>query len=371
MRDYIEWKKKTHFVFPIDGDCVNMYDGEIRDNKLYIKAVVASDSDVKINGVDAEKCGDRYMAEVCIQNGKNTLVAESKSGRQEITVFNLEKSIGYYRLSSDDNIIFLWDINKNKDNYKSIFDNPYLAVYKKAHDLYGAVAHINIYYEMPKTHKYFSQDREEFNLSMMTDKFKSEWQANSDWLKLNFHAKADQPDKPYKHTDYDTIYADCKKVQDEIVRFAGKDTLSVETTVHWGECTKEGVKAVRDLGIKNLAGYFVISNGSPLVSYFYPKDLVEYLTTRDFWYDTELDVLYCKIDKVLNLHTVEDNIALLNVLYERKQTAGFIEIMIHEEYFYSDFNLYIPEFTDRVLEPCRWIAEKGYRGAFINDISMM
>ena len=175
MRKYIDWEKSTHFVYPIDGDVLNEYDGEVRGGKLYIKAKVESDSPVKINGVDAEKCGDFYTAEVCINDGKTSLVAEGENVTDEISVFTLKKHIGYYRLSSDDNIIFLYDINKNKDKYNSIFDNPYLAVYKKAHDLYGACVHINIYYEMTAEHIYFSEKREYFNLSMMTDKFKAEW----------------------------------------------------------------------------------------------------------------------------------------------------------------------------------------------------
>lgn len=367
MRKYIDWEKKTHFIFPIDGDVLNRYDGEVRNGKLYIKAKVESDSPVKINGVQAEKCDDYYAAEVCIEEGKTTLVAEGQNATDTISVFTLKKHIGYYRLSSDDNIIFLYDINKNKDKYNSIFDNPYLAVYKKAHDLYDAKVHINIYYEMPAEHFAFSKEREYFNLSMMTDKFKAEWQANADWLKLNFHAKADQPNKPYINTDYDTIYKDCKQVMDEIVRFAGKETLSVETTVHWGECTYEGTKAVRDLGIRNLAGYFVIENGHPVVSYFYPKDLTDYLSQRDFWYDTELDILYCKIDRVLNLHNAKDCVELLKQLNTTKTRSGFIELMMHEEYFYEDYSNFEPDFEERILEPCRYVFEKGYKGIFIEE----
>lgn len=368
MRKYIDWDKKTHFVFPIDGDVLNEYDGTVRDGKLYIEAKVESDSPVKINGVDAVLKDGFYTAEVCIEGEKTVLVAEGSNARDEIAVFTLKKHIGYYRLSSDDNIIFLYDINKNKDKYKSIFDNPYLAVYKKAHDLYGACVHLNIYYEMTAEHIYFTETREYFNLSMMTDKFKAEWQANSDWLKLNFHAKADQPDKPYIDTDYDRIYGDCKKVMEEIVRFAGEETLSKETTVHWGAVTYEGTKAVRDLGIKSLAGYFVLSGGHPSVSYFYPKGLVEYLSQRDFWYDTELDILYCKIDRVLNLHTAEETIDLLNFMNAKKTRSGFIELMMHEEYFYPDCTLYEPDFVERVLEPCRWVYEHGYKGLFLDDV---
>ncbi|MBE6718360.1 MAG: hypothetical protein E7574_03790 [Ruminococcaceae bacterium] len=367
MRKYIDWEKSTHFVFPIDGDVLNEFDGEVRDGKLYVNVKVESDSPVKVNGQKAVKCGDYYTSEVCINDGKTVIVAEGENAVDEISVFTLKKHTGYYRLSSDDNIIFLYDINKNKDKYNSIFDNPYLAVYKKAHDLYGAAVHLNIYYEMPEEHILFTEKREYFNLSMMTDKFKEEWQANSDWLKLNFHAKADQPSRPYKNTDYDTIYKDCKQVQEEIIRFAGKETLSNETTVHWGECTYEGVKAIRDLGIRSLAGYFVIENGKTVVSYFYPKYLTDYLSQRDFWYDTELDVFYCKIDRVLNLYNAKECIELLNYMYTQKTRSGFIELMMHEEYFYPDCTLYESDFEERILEPCRWVYEKGYKGIFIEE----
>ena len=368
MRNYIGWDKKTHFVFPIEGDVLNNYDGEVRDGKLYIKAMVESDSEVTVNGVKAEKIDGLYVATVCINDGETRLTAKSCDNTDEITVFTVKKPTGYYRLSSDDNIIFLYDINKNKDVYTSIFDNPYLAVYKKAHDLYGAAVHLNIYYEMPATHPGFSGEREYFNLSMMTDKFRDEWAANSHWLKLNFHAKADKPDMPYKNTDYDTIYRECKRVMDEIVRFAGKGTLSEETTIHWGECTYEGVKAVRDLGIKNLAGYFMLTPDEPTVSYFYPKYLVDHICRRDFWDDTELDVFCCKIDKVLNLYSVKENLDMLSVMCTDRAVSGFIEIMIHEEYFYPDYAGYKPDFEALVLEPCRLICEKGYKGAFIFEV---
>ena len=369
MRTYIDFDKKTHFIFPIDGDVLNEYDGEVRDGKLYVKVKVESDSDVTVNGVKAEKCEGYYTAEVCIDGEKTVIKAEGANAFDEIAVYTLKKHTGYYRLSSDDNIIFLYDINKNKDTYKSIFDNPYLALYKKAHDLYGAAVHLNIYYEMPAVHKDFSEEREYFDLSMMTDKFKDEWIANSDWLKLNFHANQDKPDKPYKFTDYDTIYKDCGRVMKEIVRFAGKETLSDETTIHWGECTYEGVKAVRDLGIDKLAGYFILSKkGEPIVSYFYPPYFVEYLSTRDFWYDSELDILYCKIDSVLNSLTLEKNIEKIETLFENKNLSGFMEIMIHEEYFYEDYFKYIPNFEEIVLECCRAIYKKGYKPAFLADV---
>lgn len=368
MRDYLDRKSKLRFVFPIDGDCLNKYDGRLENGILYVYFKVKSESPVTLNGKETQYDGEYYIAELPLVKGKNKLIADNGRETKEICVFNMNDAIGHYRLSSDDNVIFLWDINKNADKYSSIFDNPYLAVYKKAHDLYGACVHLNIYYEMLPYHYSFANRREYFNLSMMTEKFKDEWKANSSWLKLNFHARGDQPDKPYEHTDYQTIYEDCKKVQQEIIRFAGEDTLSDETTIHWGECTEAGVRAVRDLGIRSLAGYFCLEAGKPLVSYFYPKDLVDYLDMRDFWYDRDIDMMYCRIDNVMNLYKTEEIEPLFDVLYEQKKRSGFLEIMIHEEYFYSDYTAYIPAFEDTVLTACKWAKEKGYKGAFLRDV---
>ena len=367
MHQYIELNEKTRFVFPIDGDCLNEFDGEKKDGKIFVEVKLQSDKDLEINGIKAGKKGGYLTAKIGLSEGKNTIIAKGEGVEKSIDVYCFEKAVGGYRLSSDDNIIFLWDINKHKDEYKSIFDNPYLAVYKKAHDLYGACVHLNIYYEMPE-HPDFTEKRDFFDLSMMTDKFKSEWKANSSWLKLNFHAKADKPDKPYIDTDYSRIYNDCKKVQEEIVRFAGEDTLSKETTVHWGACTEEGVKAVRDLGIKSLAGYFKIEGSKTVVSDYFPKYLVDYLSERDFWYDREHDMMYAKIDRVLNLHEAEESVELLEVGYARKNVSGFIELMMHEEYFYPDYASYEPDFENRVLFSCKWAKEHGYVGRFLDDI---
>ena len=277
-----------------------------------------------------------------------------------MAVLKLDDSVGGWRLSVDDNIIFLADIHKNRDVYKSIFDNPYLAVYKKAHDLYRAKVHLNLFYELDEMDD-FSEKREYFNLSMMTDRFRDEWIANSHWLRLSFHAKRNHPDMPYKNTTREEISRDCEQVQREIIRFAGRETLSDVTTVHWGECTLEGVRGIRALGVKGAAGYFEFNpDGSTLVSYFYPSELVAHVGERDFWKDTEEDIIYGRIDLVLNIYKLEQIEGLLDEIYKNKTRAGFMELMIHEEYFYSDYMNYIHEFEEIVLTAARWCSQHGY-----------
>ncbi|MBQ4268968.1 MAG: hypothetical protein IJB97_04895, partial [Clostridia bacterium] len=48
--------------------------------------------------------------------------------------------------------------------------------------------------------------------------------------------------------------------------------------------------------------------------------------------------------------------------------AGFIELMIHEQYFYEDYYAYIPAFGDIVCENCKWLKDQGYVGTFLQDV---
>mgnify|MGYP000897823803 FL=1 len=88
-----------------------------------------------------------------------------------------------FRFSVDDNIIFLKDIAYGSCN--SIFENPYLSVYKRLHEKYGVKVQLNLFYQM-----------DGFNLSQMPDRYKDEWIANSDWLQLSFHSRSEQPSFP-------------------------------------------------------------------------------------------------------------------------------------------------------------------------------
>ncbi len=374
MRDYYRYGSKIRFAFPLDGDCLNKFDGTEKDGVLFVKVKVQADknSKIEINQIPAFYNGECFEAEIPISGYRTNLVAKDENGNEEkIVVYKLINSTEIYRLSSDDNILFLQDINDNKDTYKSIFENPYLAMYKEAHDKYGANVQLNIHWEFDETTEDFTDNtRQYFNLSMMTDKFKDEFIANSDWLRLSFHAKEPQTCMPYLNTDMKTISEDAQNIYREVIRFAGEETLSTHnTTIHWGECTLDGMRAMSNLGLRGAFGYFDIrEDGRPLVSYFYPKDFVEYLHNRDFWMDTEEDILYGKIDLVLNSYPLEEIVPKLEEVKSNSHTYGCVEIMIHEQYFHKDYMAYIPEFKEIVLTACKWCADNGYKGYFLQDV---
>ena len=142
----------------------------------------------------------------------------------------------------DDNIRFLKEITENQ--YQSIFDHPYLAMYRRLHKEFDLKIQLNLFFRM-----------ENFDLSQMSDAYYEEWKENSDWLKLSFHSDFENV-RPYEHSGYDVVYGDCKRVHEQIIRFASPKALANTTTIHYCLLTEDGLTAMRDNGVVGLLGLF-------------------------------------------------------------------------------------------------------------------
>ena len=143
------------FTFPRDGVMLTETSGERIGDTLKIKvAFTASDNrNLTLNGQPMERTNHCiYKADFILDSFKNTLtVKDSDSGEEwSIDTYFLKKGYKKYRFSLDDNIWFLQNLNENKDVYKSMFEDPYLAMLKKVHDKHGSKFHVNIYYETPR-----------------------------------------------------------------------------------------------------------------------------------------------------------------------------------------------------------------------------
>lgn len=359
---------ELRFVYPTNGDMLTDAAGRLmEDGSLLIDVAVEADAPATICGKPAEK-GESglWTAQIPLKGHvyEHRLTARVEEEEQEIWICRLKNAAGKYALSVDDNIWWLAELNR--DRPESIFDHPYLAIYKRAHEQFGAKVRLNLFYQVEgkAIEKYG-----DFNLSMMTDQYREEFRANADWLHLAFHSLQEEPGKPYLNASYKEVYEDCKKVHDEIVRFAGKETLEHATTVHFGECSKEGIRALKRNGVWALMGYIALDkNGRPSVSYNLSPEKVLETQRYGFWRDPETGMIYGKIDVVMNLYSPERITEILTEEHEKHPHRGFVEIMIHEQYFHSDYKLYEPDYAERIFAGCRWCHERGYEGAFVEDV---
>lgn len=354
------------FIYPTNGDMLTDAAGKImQDGSLMIEVAVEADERPVICGKAAEKGENgQWTAEVALKPEKTLLTACAGGETLQICVHRLTKAAGKYALSVDDNIWWLAELNR--DRPASLFDHPYLAVYRQAHEQFGAKVRLNLFYQVEgEAIKKYGP----FNLSMMTDQYKQEFEANADWLHLAFHSLQEEPAKPYLHSSYEEVYEDCKKVREEIIRFAGGKSFENATTVHFGECSPEGIRALQDLGIRALMGYIALNqDGKPCVSYNLTAEKVRQMQKYGFWKDPETGMIYGKIDVVMNLYSPERIVEILTQEHEEQPGRGFVEIMIHEQYFHSDYRAYEPDYAERIFAGCRWCHERGYEGTFVADV---
>ena len=352
-------ENKIVFLCPIDGDMLNDYDGLVSDKCLItkVKVLASLGRKLKLNGIDAKYEDGIYRTDVRLKEYKNIIeVLDVTSGEKlSIIVFWLKNYVNKYRLSLDDNIWFLKDISENSNKYKSLFENPYLGFLKQVHDTYGTKIHINIYYQT-----------EGFNLTQMTDKYKSEWKDNAGWLRLSFHALQNDPDRPYINAGYDQVKKDCELVIEQIRRFAGEELTGNVTTLHWGEATIEGCRALRDEGYTALAGYFNVDDSDP-VSYYLDKEKRRHVNNRFIWRDNREGIIFARMALVINLLKLNEIVPYLDALKSNSHKPAYIDLMIHEQYFYPFYKDYQPDYKQKVLTSVRWAAVNGYQPAFLSD----
>ena len=343
------------FITPLDGQMMTDYAGVREGDTLLIDVAVeaAPEKIVYINNQPAEYRDGAYHATVALDGYRNTVEATCESDSVKMGIYWIPEATKRFAVSVDDNIWWLQDLTLN--NYASIFDNPYLAVYKEAHDLYGIKLRLNIFYNTDR--------KGGFNLSMMTDRYKDEFLANHDWLHLAFHSDFEFPDYPYSETTYAKLKYDYDSINREVKRFAGYE-LERCTTIHFGSGNRQAVRAIRAEGLRTLMGYMECQDGKSYVSYYLTPEEVAKVNEFGFWKDHGEDMIFGRIDCVMNLYDLDGIKARLDECLERFPKNGYVEIMIHEQYFYEDYSNYMPNYRDKVLTGVKWCVDHGYQPMF-------
>ena len=299
----------------------------------------------------------------------------------------------------DDVIWTLQDLARQRP--ASIFDQHLLKGLKTAHDLYGTKFQMNLFY---RTDFYYGND--EFTLADMTDAYKEEFTAASDWLKFSIHSKQEFPDYPFVNATYEDTKAIFNMIRDEVYRFAGENSFTYGITPHWGPISKAGALALRDCGMKVLwasCGNKMPYNGDPdslpyghagrLLHNRQPETMLftrggrdtaiarsicgynhiseeEDLATRrtpKTIYDPETGIhlkVFGNGCGCINLLT-DDDVAEMITPYLNDE---HLCLATHEQYSFPHYFAYQPTHTDRIIKACELMASAGYAYGYLEDL---
>ena len=222
-------------------------------------------------------------------------------------------------------------------------------MYRRLHKEFDLKIQLNLFYRM-----------ENFDLSQMNDAYYEEWKESSDWLKLSFHSDFENV-RPYEDSGYDVVYGDCKRVHDQIIRFASPEALANTTTIHYCLLSDEGLIAMRDNGVWGLLGLFGDKEKTQ-TSYGVEESKAEKIRNGETLKIGGIS--FASIDIVLNSFVTEKIIEQL----ARMSNRDCIRVMIHEQYFYEDYSRYQPEFEEKLRSTFSFLCDSGYKSSFYESL---
>jgi len=317
-------------------------------------------ANILINGHPAVLNGRQFQAEAVLSERENVIKISlnSKGTKEEKNVRAIwhQTSFPRYRLQIDDNSFFLRDIHQK--NYKSLFECFYLAMYRDLHRKYGSKFTLNIFNSTPE---------KDFALSNLSDKYKSEWEDNADWLRLAFHAENEFPNCPYENASPEKLAQDFDLVASEIRRFAGK-AYRQPGVIHWGTVKPETYKTLYDRNVRVLSGYFNKSRDNRWpVCFQLPDAPCEYLSNHDGWMDYNSGLIFSKVEFVINGTPLDQIIPKLEKSIANPNTAEVIDLLTHEQYFWPFYKNYLPDHPQRLDRAFAFLSERGYVPVFLDD----
>lgn len=377
---------KIEFLFPIDGDVLTPDDGQLITEALYGErlwipvrlrlcgVVNQQDVEVTVNEYRATRvrdpkpeeldtlCDQIYQAYVPLDGVRTTLDAKAVGAGAAIRVYRFKDAYRKYRLAMDDIVWTMRELAHRADDISSIFQVPFFGMLRDLNSEFGTKIHGNLYYW---------DETREFDLTQVPDKFRDEFEKNSDWLKFTFHARADLPNHIYRHAPYSELLHDYHLVTNEILRFAGPKVNTDVNGLHFAETTLEGARALRTVGIRCLVGYYITdeATGCPAIAYYLNRKQSEHCAQRDFWVDNAEDIVFSKDKMVIDTFALEEIEPFLD---DRKQNhphdAGTMNFVTHEQYFYPHFSGYQENFREKIYTAIGWAAKNGYEPCFLDDV---
>ena len=349
-------------VEPFHGAVLNHRLGEKVPGglKIRVSGLAPAGDRVTVNGSTARREAGRFTAEVVLRHKENaiTAVAEGALRRRQHQVRVLwdRYSQPRYRFSIDDNSFFLRDVCQKQ--YASLFDCFYLKLLRDLHIRYGAKFVLNIYYTTG----------DGFDLSRFPDRYRGEWRDSADWLKLAFHAHANDPDRPYQNTPPEKLIADLDKVAEQIVRFAGKLTYTPPTVIHWAMVDPAALKPLHKRGVRALSGYFrPAAKGGWDINYRLDAERSEYLWHHDALMDFDSGIVFSKVDIICNNTPIGEIVPTLARLADDPNQAEIMDLFTHEQYFWPFYSHYVPDHGQRLETAIRWATEHGYKPVFFHE----
>lgn len=390
-------EKLLEITDPIDGAIFHPSNGRKLDGGLLVdvSGKVLTSNPVYLNGIEVRREGNRFASAIVLKDKQTEIVAISGQTRDISRVILDPNQELRYSFSIDDNVFFLWDLfNRDISWSSSLFDNFYLRGLRDLHNKYGTRFTLNLFYKVDDR---YSGTFGPFSLDQFSDKYKKEWEENSEWLRLAFHAFSEFPNRPYQDASSEKVLEDFDLVEKEIKRFSGSAYIPTSIT-HWAMLQGKVFPMLREKGVMVLCGYFVPNKNkiseddlSYDVNYCLNDQISRYLSENKAIMDFESEIVFCSLDLLFNATPLDEIKPRLELILTNPRKTGVITLSTHEQYFWPQYKApsswfmydssgamrrspemmmeyrHIPDHFQRLEAGIKIVTENGYSPVFLNE----
>lgn len=253
-------------------------------------------------------------------------------------ILNLEndKNNAYVHFSIDDCINIFYDLDKNQDKYKSVFENKLLKYLKYLNSEYGC-----------KFSLYVFENNDLFDISNCTSKYKEEFEQNSSWLKFGFHALNSKSDYSIDNIQ---IAEDYNLVIENLRRIVGEKSITNIFRLEKFLLNEKNAKILKE-GIKNFS--LLGADTENRLDYYLNEEQNIELFKNEYYYDEDNKI------EIYNTDFRLENISNKNInkMLSEMNDKNLI-IFTHEWIFDSFKNSIATKY--KIEKICKYAIEHGY-----------
>ena len=338
---------------------------------LPVEGIADAPGVVTVNGKVAERSGRKFYTTILLpQRGECKIEARYAGDLGEsassIIVYYDRNSFKRFNFYIDDHSFIFTEIARQKP--RSLFDHFYLKRLRFIAKTYGAKFTLNIFYRN-------DHDPDKFTLDQFPDTYIDEFRANSDWLRLSFHAYSEFPDRPYQNSLPETLCKHYDLVRAEILRFAGEETLIPPVCIHWAMIQPDSFPVLKERGMQLFCGLFMgaatyvgeIPQNVCDIGYFQSEVNSDYLRTDSVLYDPSRKVSFLIDHVTCNLSSAAEITEALEKATANTRGCDLIGLTTHEQYSFPHYFNYQADHLDRVELAVKLVTDRGYQGAFFAE----
>ena len=234
-------------------------------------------------------------------------------------------------ISIDDTIKIFKDLTDNEQNFKSIFENDTLKFLRECNKNYGAKFSLYCFYEYG-----------DISLDKCTEKFKEEFEENSEWLQFGFHSYNNSVD--YTQSSIEITKEQYESVIKHLKRIVGEKSITRLVRLERFLANRQTVNIFKEceIGIQGLLGADSIDRQN----YYLENNENMKLFKKGEYFDNDIGIyFYCTDIRI------ENNDNIIEKLEEREEDKYLI-VFTHEWILNENIK-------NKIIEICKYCLENN------------